>query len=336
VTISAVIPCRNEERNIRECIEAIYASELDGDDIEVLVIDGMSTDATPREVNKLQSLYPNLRLIPNVRQITPVAFNIGIRESRGEYIQIVGARQIISRDYLKEAMRVLRSDPQIWCVGGRVVNAYQDENSEIIGLAMASPFGVGAGNFRTLRESGYVDTVGTPMYRRSVFERIGPFSEGLIRNQDDELNYRITAAGGKIYLNANVEVKYYVRVRVSHLFRQYFQYGYWKVYVNRMHHTVTSTRQLVPLLFVVGLGVGSLVSLLLPSLRWIYLLGLSLYVGMSVVFGISSAEEVVKGLRVAAVFPVLHVAYGWGYLRGIIDAILLNRKPASGAAQLSR
>lgn len=334
--ISAVIPCRNEAKNIRECIEAIYASELNGHDIEVLVVDGMSTDGTPQEVSKLQSLYPTLRMIPNALRITPVAFNIGIRESRGEYIQIVGARQIISRDYLKEAVKTLDSDPQIWCVGGRVVNVYQNEESEVIGLAMASSFGVGVGNFRTLKESGYVDTVGTPMYRRSVFEQIGLFNEALIRNQDDELNYRIIARGGRIYLNAEVQVKYYVRVKVSHLFRQYFQYGYWKVYVNRMHNTVTSARQLVPLLFVVGLVAGLLFSLLVPAFVRFYLLGISFYLGASVGFGISSAEELKKGLRVAVVFPVLHVAYGWGYLRGVIDAVLLNRKPASGAAQLSR
>ena len=337
MTVSVVIPCRDEERNIRECIEAIYASELSGgDDIEVLVIDGMSTDGTPQEVEKLQSQYPNLRLIPNALRVTPVAFNIGIRESRGEYIQLVGARHIISRDYLKEARRILENDPRIWCVGGRVVNVYQNEESEIIGLAMASSFGVGVGNFRVLQRSGYVDTVGTPMYRRSVFDQIGLFNEVLIRNQDDELNYRITANGGRIYLNTDVRIRYYVRAKVSNLFTQYFQYGYWKVYVNKLHNTVTSARQLVPLCFVLGLFIGFLLSLFVPFVTWTYLLGIAFYALMSVVFGVSSAESLGKGLRVATIFPVLHVAYGWGYLKGIIDFVFLNRRPASAAVRLSR
>jgi glycosyltransferase involved in cell wall biosynthesis len=336
MTITVVTPCRNEERNIRECIEAIYASEVDGDEIEVLVIDGMSTDGTPQELKRLKAVYPSLRMIPNALQVTPVALNIGIREARGQYIQIVGARQIISRDYLRSAKAILEGDPQIWCVGGAVVNVYQDEDSRVIGLAMASPFGVGGGNFRTLRKSGYVDTVGTPMYRRSVFDRIGLFNEALVRNQDDELNYRITARRGRIYLNADVHVKYYVRANLGNLFTQYLQYGYWKVYANRLHHTVTTARQLVPLGLVLGLTLGFLSSLLVPSLTRFYLLGISLYATMALLSGIASAGAVMTGLRVALVFPVLHFAYGWGYLRGIIDVIVLNRTPAPGAARLSR
>jgi glycosyltransferase involved in cell wall biosynthesis len=333
--ISVIIPCRNEAKHIAECVHAIYGSKLENEELEVIVVDGMSNDGTIEEIGKLAEQYPGLRLVPNPQQVTPVAFNTGIRAAHGTYVQIVGARQIISETYLEGAKKILEQDTETWCVGGAVENVYQDTPSEIIGLAMASPFGVGGGNFRILKKSGFVDTVGTPMYRKSVFDQVGMFNETLVRNQDDELNYRITKAGGKIFLNADIRIKYYVRANVKNLFRQYFQYGYWKVYVNRLHNTVTSLRQLVPFFFVSGLILGFILSFLIPYFIFIYLAGIFLYCGAALAFGFESGGAT-KGIRVAAIFPVLHLAYGWGYLRGLFEFMLLGRQPASTASKLSR
>ncbi|MBK6527869.1 MAG: glycosyltransferase family 2 protein [Crocinitomicaceae bacterium] len=247
ISISVIIPCRNEENHSGSCIDGIYTGALNGLEIEVLLIDGMSTDKTLDIVSQMQLKYPSLRVIANRLQVTPIAFNIGIKEAKGDFIQIVGARQIISPNYLLEAKRILTEMKDIWCVGGLVQNIYQNHESEVIGLAMASPFGVGGKNFRVLKKSDYTDTVGTPMYPRWVFKKIGFFNEALVRNQDDELNYRVSSSGGKIFLNADIQIKYYVRAKISNLFKQYYQYGYWKVFVNQMHSTITSTRQLVPL-----------------------------------------------------------------------------------------
>ena len=335
-SVTIVIPCRNEEKHIAECINAIYACDIKSLELEVIVVDGMSTDNTIGEIEKLQKKYPSLRVIQNEKQVTPVAFNLGIIASKGEYIQIVGARQVISKNYLLDAKRILQGNSDVWCVGGGVVNLYQNKESEIIGLAMGSSFGVGGGNFRVLKKSGYTDTVGTPMYPRRVFDEIGLFDEALLRNQDDELNFRITSKGRKIYLNTEIQIKYYVRAKLSNLFKQYFQYGYWKVYVNKMHGTITSVRQLVPLFFVLGLIVGLSASIFLTIALWVYLSWLSLYIFLAIVFGIYSAKSFVKGLRVALVFPVLHFSYGWGYLKGLVDFVIFRRRPRSTASNLSR
>lgn len=334
--ISVVIPCRNEVKHIAECIDAIYASKLDAVDLEVLVVDGMSDDGTIEELNRLKIKYPSLSIVPNLLKVTPVAFNLGIKASKGDIIQIIGARQIISSNYLAEAYKSLLDNPEIHCVGGVVINVYQNAESERIGLAMGSTFGVGAGNFRVIKKSEFTDTVGTPMYRRSLFDEIGYFNEALLRNQDDEFNYRITKLGRKILLNADITIKYYVRASVKNLFKQYYQYGYWKVFVNRMHKTVTTLRQLVPAIFVLGLFIGFILCFAHPFFIGVYISVLLIYAVAAIAAGYAVAKDISKGLKVALIFPVLHFSYGWGYLKGLLDFVMLRKNPANSSSDLSR
>lgn len=335
--ISVVIPCRNEVKNIAECVEAIFASELEaGDTIEVLVVDGMSNDGTLEVLATLQQRFTELKIVPNPQQVTPVAFNLGIKAASGTFLQIIGARQVISTNYLREAKRSLLENPEIGCVGGAVTNVYQTPESEIIGLAMSSSFGVGGGNFRVMKQSEFTDTVGTPMYPMSIFDEVGYFNEALLRNQDDEFNYRVTKAGKKILLNVDINIKYYVRAKVSNLFKQYYQYGYWKVFVNKMHGAITNVRQLVPAVFVTGLLLGFILSWLHPLLAWLYVGALVLYMLLALYAAFSIAGAGLRAFRVALIFPVLHFSYGWGYLRGLVDFFLLGKNPSRQASELSR
>jgi GT2 family glycosyltransferase len=227
IKISVVIPCRNEVLYIRECIEAIYANELTSEVIlSVFVVDGMSDDGTRELVLNLEKQFPNLKLINNEKKLTPFAFNLGIYKVPVDYIQIVGARHILSSKYLQKSLDILQSNSEIWCVGGKLINEYLNETGEIISKAMSTTFGMGLGNFRTLEKSGFTDTVTSPMYPYWVFEKIGFFDEQLIRNQDDDFNFRVTKAGGKIWFEAAISLKYYVRGNFQGLYRQFYQYGY--------------------------------------------------------------------------------------------------------------
>ena len=252
--IAVIVPCRNELSNIEECIKAIYSSDLPSQcELEVVIVDGKSDDGTYELIQQLKTQFSSLSLVTNEKQLTPFAFNLGIHSIDADYYQIIGARQIVDINYIREAALTLKEDPSIWCVGGNVQNVFLNECGKIIAAAMSTSFGMGLGNFRTLESSGYVDTVGTPMYPAWVFDRIGYFDEKLIRNQDDDFNYRVTKAGGKIFFNANIHLKYYVRGNYKNLWKQFYQYGYWKVFVNRKHKAVTTFRQLIPPLFVLFL-----------------------------------------------------------------------------------
>jgi GT2 family glycosyltransferase len=336
--IAVVIPCRNEIRNIEECIDAIYASDLPPDwELAVNVVDGVSNDGTLELIRSLQATYPGLHIVTNEKQLTPYAFNLGIHASPdADFYQIIGARQIVSANYLQGSVDALRSNPEIWCVGGAVENVYLNEEGKMIARAMGTSFGMGLGNFRTLNESGFVDTVGTPMYPAWVFQKIGYFDEELVRNQDDDFNFRVIQAGGKILYNHTISLKYYVRGSISQLWKQFMQYGYWKVYVNKKHKAVTTLRQLVPPAFVLFLIILPFLFLIHPVVGFIGLSFLGMYVLLGLLVTSRISEDVSEFNRIFIIFPILHISYGWGYLKGIAAFLIAGKKPGDKYKKMSR
>lgn len=335
--LSIIIPARNEEGAIEKCINHIYDNDLPSDVVlEVFVVDGLSSDGTVDKVEQLKTKYPSLSILLNENQTTPSAFNIGIKNANGDYIQIVGARQFLSKNYLSETLNSFSLDEKIRCVGGGVENVFLNEKSKIIALAMDSPFGVGGGNFRIAKKSGFVDTVGTPMYPKSVFEEFGLFDEKLVRNQDDEYNYRITASGYKIYQNKDAVIQYMVRASFGNLKKQYYQYGYWKVYVNKKVKTITTIRQLFPFALVSYTFIGLIISLFNFYIAFAFSISMILYIALSIFFAVKKSVKPREILIITWTFWILHYSYGIGYLKGVIDFFLLSKGPNSRNASLSR
>jgi glycosyltransferase involved in cell wall biosynthesis len=328
--VSVVIPTYNEEDYIRGCLDSLAHSTLAKPDFEVLVVDGMSEDGTSAIVESYPKEELDLRLIENKYRTTPFALNLGIKASISEVVLILGAHSEVYPDFLERNLQALEAELDACCVGGIAENVYSNPTAEAIGAAMGSSFGVGNAHFRTGKKSGFVDTVAFGAYRREVFERIGYFDEMLTRNQDDEFNYRMTSKGMKIFLDPGIRYKYYVRGDFKKLYRQYYQYGYWKVFVNKKHGSVTTWRQLVPMLFVAYLFIALVVSVLSSSVA--LLTPLILYLGLAVFMAYRShPSDPVRTLRA---FLILHLAYGIGYWGGILDALILNR--SAGENQSSR
>ena len=277
--ISIIIPCRNEEKYIANCLESILNCDYPNEHIEIKVVDGMSDDNTRAIIQSYSDRYGFIELIDNIKQKTPFAFNLGIKNSSSDYVIFVGARFEISANYISYSIQKLKEDKSLGCIGGAIYNNYENEISETISKAMNSSFGVGMGNFRTnFKDEIYVDTVSCAVYRMSIFDEIGLFDEQLTRNQDDEFNYRVTKAGYKILSSNKISYKYMVRASFLKLFKQYYQYGYWKVFVNRKHKTITTVRQLVPLFFVSYLLFSSIAIFVFPSYLYLLLLPLIIYI----------------------------------------------------------
>jgi GT2 family glycosyltransferase len=339
--VSITVPCRNEKRYIEECINAIYNSVLpENCKLFIYVVDGMSDDGTREVIQNLIQANSNLFLVDNSKQLTPYAFNLGLSQQKeADFQQIIGARHIISSNYIKDAIDRFNTDPSVWCVGGRIVNEYINETSRIIALAMSTTFGMGLGNFRTLQKSGYTDTVTSPMYPKFVFKKIGYFDEDLVRNQDDDFNFRVSKAGGKIFYDNDISLKYYVRGSFKGLWKQFFQYGYWKVYVNKKHKAITTLRQLVPPLFVLYLILMLLIIIASNNQIVPLLVGCPLIAYMIILIYFSFKvlkKEKVSLSKIFKTFPILHISYGLGYLKGILDFFIQNKKPSEKHKTLSR
>lgn len=322
--VSVVIPCRNEVKAIRGTVQAIL--DCDYPEVEVLVIDGMSEDGTRDVLAQLSAEDRRVRMIDNPHRLTPYAFNIGVKSAAGEYVQIVGSRNVLAKNYLSLLVRALRDNPDVDCVGGDFQHVSDTAAGESLACAMESKFGVGMGNYRTMKEDRLVDTVGVPMYRRAIFNEVGYFDEALTRNQDDDFNFRLTQRGKKILYVHSAKTTYLVRASLKKAFNQFFQYGYFKVFVNRKHKRVTTFRQLIPPLFVAGLAVGLPLSLASPFVQLVLSFAMVAYMAM----GLSLAGSGLNlWARIHVLFScfVMHIGYGLGYWQGIWDFFVLQRSP---------
>lgn len=335
-SFSVVIPCRNEKMYIGKCIDSIYRNKYETGLIEVVVCDGVSNDGTLKILEEYREKYPAIAVLTNERQTTQYALNMGIEKSRNDVVFILGAHSELADNFFSTCNQILQEHADIMCVGGVLRNICEDGSSTIIAEAMSSPFGVGNAHFRTGVKDGEVDTVAFGCYRREVFKQIGLFDERLGRNQDDEFNYRLVKNRLKIWLTNQTYVKYYVRTSYKKLSRQYYQYGYWKVFVNKEHKTITTIRQLVPLLFVLFLITGAIASLIIPVLFIGYAAIIGLYLLMALIFAFKQQGGIKAAIGIVVAFLVLHISYGWGYLIGIIDFLLLRKQPSAKKYQLTR
>lgn len=334
--VRVVIPCRNEAGYIGRCLRSLAGADRAGMDVEAWVCDGMSDDGTRAEIRALMEGHPWIRLVDNPARATPQAMNLGLKPVGYDVGILLGAHAEVEQGFLRANLACLQAHPEAGCVGGIIENVCTDDWSRRIAAAMGHPFGVGGAHFRTGRKAGEVDTVAFGAYRREALEAIGFVDERLARNQDDELNYRLVKAGWRIVLDPAIRSRYYVRASLRRLYRQYWQYGYWKVYVNRLHGTVTTFRQVVPGAFMAFVLAGAAWAWLHPVLALCYAAGIGLYLAAAAASAIAAAPRPSDIPGVLAAFGTLHAAYGLGYLRGLIDFLLLRREPKAKAAASSR
>ncbi len=326
-TVNVVIPCRDEAAYIGACLDSLIATSYPKDLLTICVCDGMSSDETPNIVLEYSERFPYIKLLKNEHRTTPYALNLGIKEVQSDVSIILGAHSTVAPDFIDRNCEALFSSEEVGCAGGLLENSYENHLSKIIGFAMSQSFGVGNAYFRTGSKAGFVDTVAFGSYKREVFEKVGYFDESLTRNQDDEFNFRLKKAGYKILLDPSIRSYYVVRSSYQKLFRQYFQYGYWKVFVNQKHKMITTVRQLVPFFFVAFLVVGLLLSVLVRWIAAIYGVVLLCYLLAALSFASKFKGSLRDTFAVVWAFLVLHISYGSGYWIGVWDFLVCKKKP---------
>ncbi len=231
----------------------------------------------------------------------------------------------VAPDYVARCVEALErngaGEGALLGVGGPIETIGETWMARAIAAAMSSVFGVGGSAFRvgTARERD-VDTVAFPAYPRATLDAVGPFDEELVRNQDDEYNFRLREMGGRVVLCPEIRSVYHGRGTIRSLWRQYFQYGMWKVRVMQKHPRQMQPRQFVPALFVLAL-LGSLVAALVLPVFWI---AFTLVAGTYLVTDLAASIAVAarRGWSMLPVLPLvfaaLHFGYGTGFLWGLV------------------
>lgn len=314
------MPIRNEGTFITRSLGAVLQQDYPSELMEVLVADGMSTDETVELARQLAEEHPQIQvtLLENPAQIVAPGLNRMIEVATGEVIVRVDGHTIIAPDYVSQCVAALdRSHADN--VGGRMEAVGNSTFGRAVAQATSSPFGIGNAAFHYSNNEEFADTVYLGAWPREVFTWIGTFDEELVRNQDDEFNYRLRKQGGRILLTPRIKSLYYNRSTLRSLWRQYFEYGYWKVRVMQKHPAQMRWRHSVPPAFALFLLSG-LAALPFPVLRIIWAIGIAAYFLLSLAASAKIAAR--NGWKYLALLPVvfviLHLSYGLGFLAGLV------------------
>lgn len=317
--VSVIMPVRNEARFIGRALRSLFNQTYPKDLMEIIVADGMSADETRSVVEQLaaEADVP-VKIVDNPKQIAPSGLNRAVEKASGEIIIRVDGHCEVDEDYVANCVDLLLAG-KAEGVGGPIETIGEGRHAEAIALAMSSPFGVGGSAFRTINDREmYTDTVAFPGYTREILSRAGAFDEELVRNQDDEYNYRIRELGGRILLSPAIRSRYFSRSTFSSLWRQYFQYGYWKVRVLQLHPGQMRTRQFVPFIFVTSLIILSIFSLFSTIGRWLLAGTVICYLIANVIAALKTSQFRLRAVPVLSVsFFILHFSYGLGSLVGL-------------------
>jgi glycosyltransferase involved in cell wall biosynthesis len=308
--ISIICPVYNEEKYIGDLLS--FFESIEPKEKEIFVVDGKSSDRTREIVTKYSLQNPNIHLLDNPHKYVPFALNLAIPNCRGDIIVRWDAHTRYAPDYLLQIISTFEKT-QADIVGGPMRAVGETPFQQAVAYATSTVLGVGNSRFHFENYNGYTDSVYLGAWKRSVFEKIGIFDEQMLRNQDDEFHYRAKHSGLLIFQTPDIKSYYFPRKDLISLYRQYFGYGLFKPLVLKKIKSEIKIRHLVPMLFVSYLAV-------LPFVCWVHSVTwvpLIVYLVLLAVFSCQAKG----GLKVMGwsmlVYPVLHIAYGTGFWKGL-------------------
>jgi glycosyltransferase involved in cell wall biosynthesis len=314
--VSIVMPMRNEENFIARCLDSIIVNDYPRDRLEILVVDGMSTDRSRDIVTKYSQRHSIIKLLDNPKKIRVTANNIGIRAAQGEIIISMDAHVLYAPDYIHRCVELLQTTGAA-NVGGVQRAVGNNYVTNTIALATTTPFGIGDAEFRYSHKEKWVDTVYLGAWYKKTLEHVGLFNEEWIRNGDYELNYRLRKAGGKILLSPKIKCHYFVRGSLTKLLKQYFLYGMWRVKTIVKHPDSVRWRHILPPTLILWLLLSPLLYAFGVRVWWIPIVSYIAYT-ILVSFGISLFRGIFYSPLLILTLWVIHISWGLGFYSGIL------------------
>lgn len=321
VDVSVLVPVLNEEEHIRESVRAMQAQEFDGE-LEFLFADGLSEDRTKEILLELAREDPRIRVFDNPRGRTPSGLNVCLSHARGEFVARMDAHTFYPTRYLADGVRRLRQGGTTW-VSGPVIPEPTGRVSRVVALALSSPMGRG-GARKWSSQNGDADEIELDsgvfagVWRRDDVLRHGGWDEAWPQNQDSEMAGRFLGSGERLICLPEMAARYVPRNTLRSLFKQYSNYGYYRIATARRHpHTLRRSHVLAP-----AVTLTLLASIAVPRpIRRLARGGLALYgatLGLEAVRAIPRAEHFEDALSLPSVMMAMHLGHGVGMLRGVI------------------
>lgn len=337
IKVSLCVIALNEEDNIGTLFSNIEQQTFDHALTEIVLVDSGSTDDTKRmmvEFKENHSDFANVQVLDNPGKIQASGWNVAIKNAKGELIIRVDAHALIPHNFIAENVACIDSGEDV--CGGRRVNIIKGESKgkKILLMAENSMFGSGVATYRNSDKKQYVKTVAHACYRRSVFEKVGLFNESLLRSEDNEMHYRIRQHGYKICMSDRIYSEYQTRTSLKGMLKQKWGNGKWiGITAVRKTPAIFSLYHFIPCIFAL-VAIACLVLFavsFIPSVSWWlclpFICGVALYLCIDLLLTVKSCKDYKEwtGIFVLPLlFPLLHFAYGFGTVWGIISASFVN------------
>ncbi len=323
--VSVILPIRNEGAHILAVLADLQAQELGDLTIEIVVVDGESTDDTVAKVEAAAQADPRIKLFNNPRRLSSAARALGAENAYGRFLAYVdGHCRIPSRTLIADMVDLfVRTQADALSRPQPLASDAGDTLTRAIAAGRSSPFG------HSLRSTIYDDSEhevspvsAGAMYRRTVFAKVGNFDPAFDACEDVEFNYRVKQAGLVCWTSPKLAVEYEPRRTLPALFRQMFRYGLGRARLHAKHPESFSIESLVPAAFVLGLVLLLLAPFLPAPWYWLVLGPWTAYLVLSL-----AASAVTAARTGWALFPVLplvfatiHAGLGCGYLKGRVSS----------------
>ncbi len=323
--VSIIIAVLNEEEYIAPCLDSLFCQDYEGE-IEVIVVDGGSTDKTRQIVDDYRNKHNNLLVLENPGKIVSAGRNIGIKTAKYEFIAYIDGHSFADERWLNELVdaysRMNVSGDKIGGVG----SVYHSANPSLFTVACDSAFrsivlAAGPDHFLNKTELCEVDHAHYWLYLKDAVIEAGMYDEKMSTAEDIELSLRLRKAGYKLFVQPKAVVYYYRPDNLGKLSKQQFRYGYWRP-VEMLKSGEISLKVFIPaflasvffFLFIFALfSPIALISLL-------YLLGVY-FVGV-LFFAVSlSLRNRCSMLQLLIVIPAVHFSYGAGSLFSLFEMI---------------
>lgn len=315
--VTVVVPARDEEDFIGPCLDSILAQGHDA--LQVVVVDGDSTDRTAEIVRDYASRDGRVELLHNPERIIPVSLNLALAAARGRWLVRVDAHATVPADYVSTAVELLRSGE--WAgVGGRKDGVGVTPAGRAIAAVMASRFGVGNSTYHYGTQQQPVEHVPFGAYVVEVARELGGWDPMLTVNQDFEFDHRLRAAGHRLLFDPRLTIDWHCRQSVPDLYRQYRRYGRGKVRVARMHPESLSARHLAAPALVALLGTSAVLAPRRPALAGL-LMSPYLVLLATAASGVARVLDRRSRPYVAPAFLAMHLGWGVGFWRGLADGV---------------
>ena len=329
--VSFIIVAYNAEKFLDKSLESLAKQDYNHKKIEVILVDSSSTDNTKKIMNEFkkekEEEFCKIEVLDNPKKTLPCGWNVALKEARGEVVLRVDAHTFFDEGFITNNINEIKEGENI--VGGKCISVTKNEswNEKLLLIAEESIFGCGIADFRRKEQKEYVSTLAFAMYRKKVFDDVGPYNENLARTEDNEMHYRMKQKGYKFLLSPNIKTYRYARSDLKGMIKQKYGNGKWIGITLKYCPKCFSVYHFIPLLFVLGIMCSIIMACVgLPI--FIYLLA-----GAYLLFNVANMILItiknkfsITYLLLPIIFFLLHFSYGLGTIVGILKGIFINRK----------